>query len=471
MRLCPFLALAGSLVVTPCFLLADDKDAKKDEKPAGKPDDKPAAAELPPAATTQIDFARDIEPILAANCVKCHGPDKQKSGYRLDSHDAAIKGGEGGAAIVVGKSADSPLIRYVAGLDPDIRMPPPKAEPLPAAQVGLLRAWIDQGVKWSDKPVEAPKPKEWLALKGQTSWVTSVAYAPDGNTLATAGGHTLVFKPGEVKLWDLKAGKERAALGGHESTVWCVAFDREGKRLATASYDKSVKVWDAGSGKEIATLKGHANWVTCVAFSPDGKLLATGSEDTTVKLWDAMSGAEKATLKGHGGTVRSAAFSTDGKLLATASFDNTIKVWDSEKAAELSTLKGHENAVWSVAFSPDGKQLASGSADGTVKLWSLPEGAQPGAFTEKAALKGHKNWVSCVAFSPDGKQLASGGFDRRVTLWDLAKPAEMATLEDLTSTVWSLSFSPDSQRLAIASGLIENAEEGTVKIWNLPVRF
>jgi WD40 repeat protein len=453
---------AWSLLLCPISSrAADDKDAKKEAKP-GK--------ELPPAATVQVDYAKDIEPILTSTCIKCHGPEKQKSGYRLDSREAAIKGGENGVAMVAGKSAESPLIRYIAQVDDDIKMPPPKAEPLTAAQVGLLRAWIDQGVKWTEKVVEAPKPKEYLPLKGQTSWVTSVAYAPDGSTLATAGGHTLVFKPGEVKLWDLKAGKEKAALPGHSSTVWSVAFDREGKRLATASYDKSVKIWDASSGKELSTIKGHANWVTCVAFSPDGALLVTGSEDTTAKLWDASSGAEKATLKGHGGTVRSAAFSPNGKMLATASFDNTIKIWDTEKAAELSTLKGHENAVWSVAFSPDGATLASGSADGTVKLWTVPDGGAPGAFAEKATLKGHKNWVSCVVFSRDGKQLASGGFDKRVTIWDLAKPAEFAALEELPSTVWSLSFSPDSRKLAIASGLIDN-EEGTVKIWSLPVRF
>jgi mono/diheme cytochrome c family protein len=78
----------------------------------GRAEDK---KELPPVADRQVDFAKDIEPILAANCIKCHGPEKQKSGYRLDSRDAAIKGGDGGAAIVPGKSAESPLVKFVAG--------------------------------------------------------------------------------------------------------------------------------------------------------------------------------------------------------------------------------------------------------------------------------------------------------------------------------------------------------------------
>lgn len=452
-RHCLLLATALLLLLAPTFVAAQDKPA-----------------ELPPAATTEIDFYRDIEPILAAACIKCHGPDKQKSDYRLDSRDAAIKGGEGGAAIVVGKSAESAIIKFVAGLDPDVRMPPPKADPLTPVQIGLLRAWIDQGLKWPEKIAEAPKPKDWASLAGQKNWVTSVAYAPDGHTLATGGGHTLVFKPGEVTLWDVAAGKERGTLKGHESAVWGVAFDPAGKRLATASFDKSVKLWEAASFKELATLKGHANWVTCVAFSPDGAVVVTGSEDTTVKLWDAASGAEKTTLKGHTGTVRSVAFSHDGKLLATASFDNTLKVWDVEKGAELSTLKGHENAVWCVAFSRDSKTLASGSADGNVRLWTLADGAAPGAYSEKAVLKGHKNWVSAIAFAPTGQRLASGGFDKRVILWDVSADAEVASLDDLTSTVWSLSFSPDGKKVALASGLTET-EEGTVKFWNVPERF
>src|SRR5207249_293260 len=86
-------------------------------------------AELPPAAKREVDFARDVWPLLQDRCIGCHGPEKQKRGYRLDSRDAAIKGGDSGdAAIVVEKSADSPLIHFVAGLDADKLMPPKKSD-------------------------------------------------------------------------------------------------------------------------------------------------------------------------------------------------------------------------------------------------------------------------------------------------------------------------------------------------------
>ena len=112
----------------------------------------PAATDktgLPPAAARKIDFVKDVQPIFVAACHACHGPDKQKSSYRLDSRGSALGEGDLGQAIVEGKSADSPLIHYVAGIDPMVVMPPRGAR-LTADQVGILRAWIDQGAEWPD---------------------------------------------------------------------------------------------------------------------------------------------------------------------------------------------------------------------------------------------------------------------------------------------------------------------------------
>src|SRR5690349_12938376 len=81
--------------------------------------------QLPPAAPTRVDFARDVRPIFAKSCVSCHGPEKQKSNYRLDSRPHALKGGDlGNRPILPGDSAHSPLIQYVAGVHPDVTMPP-----------------------------------------------------------------------------------------------------------------------------------------------------------------------------------------------------------------------------------------------------------------------------------------------------------------------------------------------------------
>ncbi|AGA27635.1 DUF1553 domain-containing protein [Singulisphaera acidiphila] len=107
-------------------------------------------ADLPPAAMGPVDFVRDIQPIFQQACLKCHGPEKQKGGFRLDVKAAALKGGDSDTpSIVPGDSAGSPLIQFVAQIDPDIKMPPQGA-PLTSEQVGLLRAWIDRGAVWPD---------------------------------------------------------------------------------------------------------------------------------------------------------------------------------------------------------------------------------------------------------------------------------------------------------------------------------
>jgi len=113
--------------------------------------------QLPPAATTKVDFARDIQPIFEASCVKCHGRGKEKGGFRLDNRETFLKGGDSGPPALPGKSAESYLIELVSGLDPDNVMPV-KGSKLTATQVGLLRGWIDQGMPWTEGVSFAKKP-------------------------------------------------------------------------------------------------------------------------------------------------------------------------------------------------------------------------------------------------------------------------------------------------------------------------
>ncbi|HYG78325.1 MAG TPA: PSD1 and planctomycete cytochrome C domain-containing protein [Planctomycetota bacterium] len=116
-------------------------------------------SKLPPAAAS-YDFAKDIQPLLENACVKCHGPEKKKGSFRIDTREDLLKGGDEGKAIVEGDSAKSPLIHYVAHLISDLEMPPKgKGDKLTPTQIGLLRAWIDKGAKWPDG-VRLSAPKE-----------------------------------------------------------------------------------------------------------------------------------------------------------------------------------------------------------------------------------------------------------------------------------------------------------------------
>ena len=113
----------------------------------------------------KIDFDRDIQPVFAAKCYSCHGPEKQKSGLRLDTPERAMAGGDTGKAIVPGKSSKSLLYRYIAGLDPEIKMPP-KGERLSRDEIAAIRTWIDEGALWNAQTAAAtPKSRHWSFIQ------------------------------------------------------------------------------------------------------------------------------------------------------------------------------------------------------------------------------------------------------------------------------------------------------------------
>lgn len=295
-------------------------------------------------------------------------------------------------------------------------------------------------------------------LQGHSAQVLSVAFSPDGKTLASGSGYK--DKNNCLKLWDVDARQEICTIKEHSGGVSSIAFSPDGRTLA---FDKSdtIKLWNVSTGQEISHLKGHSTQsvyielIFSLAFSPDGKILASGSKDWTIKLWEVNTGREISTLKGHRKYINSVAFTPDGKILASGSKDKTIKLWDVSSGREITTLWQHSYGVSSVAFSPDGKTLASGGQDSTIKLWDVRTGK------EISTIKGHSAFITSVAFSADGKTLASGSGDQTIKVWDVPTRQEIGTLEGHSDVVDSVAFSPNGQILASGSW------DKTIKVWRI----
>lgn len=283
---------------------------------------------------------------------------------------------------------------------------------------------------------------------------------------------------GEAKIWDAETGELKATLRGHVDCIRSVAFSPDGKTLATSNttllrsglgLDRCprddfcvVKLWDVKTGKERLTLKGSPYWIPSIAFSPDGKSLASASFDGTVIVWDTQTGEQRIGFDAQQEQLKEVTFSPDGRALAVGGYQGGVTFWNPQNGRQLGDIQ-LASSCDALAFSPDGKLLAAGlfhdnregsAVDTTVQVWEVSSLGDPISAvltSEKSKFEQHTHIIQCLSFSPDGKHVASASGDKTVRLFAAATGDEIVVLKEHSANVAAVAFSPNGKRLATGS--------------------
>ncbi|MDX1994335.1 MAG: TIR domain-containing protein [bacterium] len=277
--------------------------------------------------------------------------------------------------------------------------------------------------------------------------VQAVAVSPDNRLgVSTSGSETIV--------WELDLGTEVRRFGGHSSAVTSAAFSPDGNALATAGGDGVIILWDLESGAEIQRFVGHRAGINSVSFSVDGTYLLSGGADWVVIMWFVETGAEFLRFQ-HEGPVNSAVFNRTTTRVASASDDDTVRIWNIGDGAQFLAYTGHNADVNAVAFNPGKSNLISASDDGTVRLWNASNGEDIAVFDEHEG-----RVIQDVIFSPDGAEALSAGDDGNIVIYNVAAAQPSGRFLGHSVPILDLAYSSSGLRLLSADA------SGVVRLWD-----
>jgi WD40 repeat protein len=329
-----------------------------------------------------VEFAKEIYPVLKRNCLACHNSTRAKASLNLESPELIAKGGDSGPGAIAGRGSDSRILKFAAHMD-DEAMPPPdnkvNAANLTADELGLLKLWIDQGMKGSAQASDAAIT--WRGFPGRVVPVTAAALSPNGEVAAAARGN-------QVGLFEVPTGAPLGYLDDPElaklelyrekpaadrDAVMALAFGA-GDLLATGGY-RTVRLWRRAPlipQRESAVL---AELALCLAAA--GNIAAAGDAAGRVWLWDtAAEKPQPAELKDHAAPVKAVAISPDAQFVVSAAEDKSVRVWS---AADKSVVFKSESPVplAALCFLKGGTLLAAAGIDGVLRLYPFSKEAPP----------------------------------------------------------------------------------------------
>ncbi len=331
--------------------------------------------------------------------------------------------------------------------------------------------------------------RERSMLQGHTEWISSGCFSPDGNFIASASHDGMIkiwnprrsqgtlqmqsscgpvarccFSPDSktlavacgpsVQLWT-EATTDPHPWATDGSTIACLSFSTDGKRLATGSQDGNLRIWTVSSGAQEAQISLPKETLVEVRFTPEGQSLASVTAEGHASVWDLRGEKPKQGPVCNVGPLTAASLSPLGGRVAVVNEQGVLRVWDLTTGKVRCQCQAHKLAATVVAYSPDGRLVATGSADKTVRVWDAGSGRL------RLTLSGHMHAIRAIAFSADGKRIVTAGADKMVKLWTADTGQELAAVKSTAAAPMSVAFSADGTLLATSAG-------SDVKVWRAP---
>ncbi len=313
----------------------------------------------------------------------------------------------------------------------------------------ILRLWdivdasaVRDYVAHSSRPVITMLPGDALAISG-------------GQVLNAAGEQDNV-----LRLWDLASGRIIQEMTGHEGSINALDVTSDGKRVVSASLDRSVRVWtlDTGQGELVGE---HTGSVTAVLWLPDDRTAVSAGRDGQIRVWDTQQLSlirRFSPPDGRNPVIQAMALSVDGNTLYTGGAEGRVRVWDLTTGTQKFTIEIEDRGVQALSINPEGTQVMVGTTSGRLAIYSTGDGALI------RRLAGHTQSIQSVSFSPDGSTALSASFDGTLRVWDLDSGFEIRRYtmpEPSIEGIQTAVVSSDAQTV------LTSLRDGRFRLWRL----
>lgn len=267
-------------------------------------------------------------------------------------------------------------------------------------------------------------------LGGHMGPITALAYNKNGKMLATGGEDRL------IQLFDstLKVG---ARLEAHKDRINFLLFDQAGRYLYSGSDDKTIIVWDTKTGKAVKTITQNQA-ISAIATTPDFKLIYVAASEPKINLINTQTGLTVKSLTGHTDAVNDIAITPNGKWMISGSNDKTARVWDLTTGKQLRILPVDCWKVLTVSISDDGQYATTGCNDGSIKVWELATGKLinsiifVGGIARSVQFANGNNQILAGFMLHDGTDFGIRIYDSKI---ELPKPIKSPTANQVADTV------------------------------------